>query len=134
MVSGDGNENGKKKKTRIGPNWQKSNFARAAHLFCTFLCHRFVRLQRGTSGNFLVTRFMEEMSLSLIFTLVTAAIVIFSPLLQNFMLFLQQKKVSFVFSLSLQLFSLFSFAGCRSTFSFFLSFSFSVFQICGHDN
>ena len=59
MLSGDGNENGKKK-TRIGPNWQKSNFARAAHLFCTFLCHRFVRLQRGTSRNFLVTRFMEK--------------------------------------------------------------------------
>ena len=105
MLRGDGNENGKKKKTRIGPNWQKSNFARAAHLFCTFLCHRFVRLQRGTSGNFLLTRFMEEMSLSLIFTPVTAAIVIFSPPLQNFILFLQQKKVFFVFfSLALALF------------------------------
>ena len=134
MLSGDGNENGKKKKTSIGPNQQKSNFARAAHLFCTFLCLRFVRLQRGTSRNFLVTRFMEEMSMSLIFTPVAAAIVIFSPPLQNFMLFLQQKKVSFVFSLSLQLFFSFSFAGCRPTFSFFLSFSFSVFQICGHNN
>ena len=44
---------------------------------------------------------MEEMSLSLIFTPVAAAILIFLPPLQNFMLFLQQKKVSFVFSLSL---------------------------------
>ena len=57
-----------KKKTRIGPNWQKSNFARQAYFFCTFLCLSFVRLQRGTSRNFLVTRFMEEMQLSLIFT------------------------------------------------------------------
>ena len=73
MLSGDGNENGKKN-ARIDPNWQKSNFVRAAHLFCTFLCLRFVRLQRGTSRNFLVTRFMEEMSLSLIFTPVAAAI------------------------------------------------------------
>ena len=94
-----------KKNARIGSNWQKSNFVRAAHLFCTFLCLRFVRLQRGTSRNFLVTRFMEEMSLSLIFTPVAAAILIFSPPLQNFMLFLQQKKVSFVFfSLALALF------------------------------
>ena len=104
MLSGDGNKNGKKN-ARIGPNWQKSNFSRAAHLFCTFLCLRFVRLQRGTSRNFLVTRFMEEMSLSLIFTPVAAAILIFSPPLQNCMLFLQQKKVSFVFfSLALALF------------------------------
>ena len=47
-----------KKKTRISPNWQKSNFARGANFFCTFLCLCFVRLQRGTSRNFLVTRFM----------------------------------------------------------------------------
>ena len=58
MLSGDGNENDIKKKTRISPNWQKSNFARGANFFCTFLCLCFVRLQRGTSRNFLVTRFM----------------------------------------------------------------------------
>ena len=43
-------------------NQQKINFARAAHFFCTFLCRCFVRLQRETSRNVLVTRFMEEMS------------------------------------------------------------------------
>ena len=40
----------------------KNNFALAAHLFCTFLCRRFARLQSETSRNILVTRFMEEMS------------------------------------------------------------------------
>ena len=34
-------------------NQQKSNFALAAHFFCTFLCRCFARLQRETSRNFL---------------------------------------------------------------------------------
>ena len=70
MLSGEGNENGRK--TTTGLISKKSNFARAAHFFCTFLCLCFSRLQRGTSRNFLVTRFMEEMLLSLIFTPVAA--------------------------------------------------------------
>ena len=55
-----------------------------AHFVCTFLCRCFARLQRETSRNFLVTRFMGEMSyvflitfffsLPLIFTLVAASI------------------------------------------------------------
>ena len=49
-------------------NQQKSNFARAAHFFCTFLCRCFARLQRETSRNVLVTRFMEEMSYVFPFT------------------------------------------------------------------
>ena len=32
------------------------------HIFCTFLCPCFARLQRKTSRNFLVTRFVDEMS------------------------------------------------------------------------
>ena len=64
-------------------NWQKTNFARAEPFFCTFLCRCFARLQRETSRNFLVTRFMEEMlyvvlftffPLPLIFTLTTTSI------------------------------------------------------------
>ena len=39
-----------------------SKKARAAHFFCTFLCRCFARQQRETFRNFLVTRFMEEMS------------------------------------------------------------------------
>ena len=60
MLSGEGNENGEKNNNRS--SWQKKNLALAAHLFCTFLCRRFARLQSETSRNILVTRFMEEMS------------------------------------------------------------------------
>ena len=49
-------------------NQQKNNFALAAHFFCTFLCHCFAWLQCETSRNFLVTRFMEEMSYVFSFT------------------------------------------------------------------
>ena len=132
MLSGEGNENGRK--TTTGLISKKSNFARAAHFFCTFLCLCFARLQRGlpeTSWLHVLWRKCCCRSFSPRWPL---TILIFSPPLQNFMLFLQQKKVSFVFSLSLQLFCQFSFAGCRPTFSFSLSFSFSVFQMCGHDN
>ena len=64
-------------------NWQKNNFARAAHYFCTFLSRCFAQPERETSRNFLVTSFMEEMlyvflftlfSLPLKFTLVAASI------------------------------------------------------------
>ena len=54
-------------KTTIGLI-SKSNFARAAHFFRTFLCRCFARLQRETSRNFLVTRFMEERSYVFPFT------------------------------------------------------------------
>ena len=46
--------------------WEAS--VRAAHFSCTFLCRCFARLQRETSRNFLVTRFMEEMSYVFSFT------------------------------------------------------------------
>ena len=65
MLSGEGNENGEK--TTIGLVYQKNNFALAAHLFCTFLCRCFARLQSETSRNILVTRFMEEMSYVFLF-------------------------------------------------------------------
>ena len=62
-----------------------------------------------------------------------ASISHFPPPLQNFHIVLPTKNVSFVFYLSLY-FSL-SFAGLSPTFSFSaLSFYFSIFQICGHDN
>ena len=41
-------------------NQQKSYFARAAHLSCTFLCRCFARPQRESSRNFLVTRFLRK--------------------------------------------------------------------------
>ena len=53
------------------------------HFFCTFLCRCFARLQRETSRNFLIRRFLGQVSyvflftcflLSLIFTPVTVSI------------------------------------------------------------
>ena len=55
-----------------------------------------------------------------------------------FMLFFQQKSVSFVFlALALDLwrpFSRWASLACQLIFSFSLSFSCSIFKICGHDN
>ena len=55
-----------------------------------------------------------------------------------FMLFFQQKNVSFSFfisrSKSLLPFFLLNFAGLPPTLSFSLCFSCCIFQICGHDN
>ena len=59
MLSGEGNENGEK--TIIGLISQKATLYEQ-HIFCTFRCPCFARLQRKTSRNFLVTRLMEEMS------------------------------------------------------------------------
>ena len=72
MLSGEGNEKAEEKKQQQQKNnrsnQQKSNFARAAHFFCTFFCRCFAPLKRETSRNFLVTRFMEEMSYVFLFT------------------------------------------------------------------
>ena len=129
-------------------NKQKSNFTRAAHFFCTFLCRCFERLQRETSRNFLVTRFMEEMSYvsrSLFFTgahfhlaLVAASISHFVTAVTKFLCCSSNKKLSPLLILSrsksLSPFFSLSFAGLPPTFSFSLCFSCSIFQICGHDN
>ena len=61
------------------------------------------------------------------------------PPLQNFHVVLPTKKIAPLFffishSRSLSPFLLLSFAGLLPTFSFSLSFSCSIFQICGHDN
>ena len=94
-------------------NLRKSNFARAADIFCTFLCQCFARLQRETSRNFLVTSFMEEMSYVFSFTffftaahfhlaLVAASISHFVTAATKFSCCSSNKKnVSFVFYLSL---------------------------------
>ena len=68
----------KRPKQSVGLTSKKKKVGTCSTLFCTFLCRCFARLQRETSRNFLVTRFMEEMlyvslflffSLPLIFTL-----------------------------------------------------------------
>ena len=129
-------------------NQQKSNFARAAHFFCKFLCRCFAQLQRETSRNFLVTRFIEEMPYVFPFTffrcrsysltLVDASISHFVTAATKFSCCSSNKKMSPLFfisrSRSLSPFFSLSFAGLPPTFSFSLSFSCSIFQICGHDN
>ena len=72
MLSGEGNENGEKNKNRS--NKQKSNFPLTVHFFGTFLCRCLARLQRETLRNFLVTRFLEEMSYVFSFTLFFIAV------------------------------------------------------------
>ena len=58
MLSGEGNAK-ERRETTIGLICKKSNFARAAHFFCAFLCRCFARLQRETSRNFLGPVYME---------------------------------------------------------------------------
>ena len=105
MLGAEGNENGHKTTTAL-----ISNFARAAHFFCTFFCRCFARLQRKTLRNFLVTRFMEEMSQVFLFPFFFTAARFHLGCRQHFsfshrcykifMLFFQQL---FFFSLSLSL-------------------------------
>ena len=136
MPSGEGNT-GERWKTTIGLISKKNNFARAAHFFCTFLCRCFARLQRETSRNFLVTRFMEEMSYVFSFTffftaahfhlvLVAASISHFLTAATKFSCCSSNKKMSplsFIpSSRSLSPFFSLSFAGLPPTFFFFSVF------------
>ena len=139
MLSGEGNA-GEWWKTTIGVISKKTNFARAAHFFCTFLCRCFTRLPRETSRNFLVTRFivfMEEMSYVFSFTffslpvffylaLVAASISHFVTAATKFSsCFSNKKNVSSVFisrSKPLWPFSSLSFTGLPPTFFFFSVF------------
>ena len=146
MLRGEGNENCEK--TIIGLISKKAT-SHEQHIFCTFLCRCFARLQRKFSINFPVTRFMEEMSnvvrvpvhfffTALIFALVAASISHFLTGATKFSCCSSNKKMSPLFfisrSRSLSPFFSLSFAGLPPTFSFSLSFSCSIFQICGHDN
>ena len=144
MLCGEGNENGEK--TTIGLISKKATLHVQHTFFCTFLCRCFARLRRETSRNFSVTQFLEKtsyvfsftFSMPLIFTLhwwpqafVTTATK-FSCCSSN------KKKCFLCFfiscSRSLSSFHSLSFAGLPPTFSLSLSFSCSIFQICGHDN
>ena len=129
-------------KNNNGSNQQKSNFTRAAHFFCTFLGRCFARLHRETSrrrytlfgGN--VVRVLVHFFFTCIggrqhFSFCHRRHKIF-------MLSFQQKNVSFVsLSLALDLCRFFSRSASlayRLLSLFPLSFSCSIFQICGHDN
>ena len=133
-------ENGKK--TITGLISKKSNFVGAAHFFCTFLCRCFSRLQRETFRNFLVTRFMEELSYVFSFTIFSLPLIftfhwwplafpILSPPLQNFHVILPTKKCLLCFlSLALDLcrpFSRWASLACR-LLSLFLCLSLALYS------
>ena len=116
MLSGEGKAlRTVKNSNRFNQQMSMRNFACAAHFLCTFLCRCFARLQRETSRNFLFTRFMEKMSyvfslvhffsLPLIFTLhLCRQHFSFCHRRDKIFVFLfQQKNVSFVFDLPLQI-------------------------------
>ena len=91
MLGGEGNEKGEK--TTICLIGKKETLYVQHTCFCTFLCRCFARLHRETSRNFLVTRFIEDISYLFLFTLFfhscsfspwwPLAFLIFSPPLQN---------------------------------------------------
>ena len=111
-------------------------------MFCTTTTWNFQRLLSYTFyGGNVVRVQVHFFSLPLIFTLhwwPLAFLIKLPPPLQNFHVVLPTKNVSFVFYLSaLNLcrpFPRWASLACRTTFSFSLSFSCSIFQICGHDN
>ena len=149
MLSGEDNA-GDRRKTTIGLNSKKKKQQQLStcsklFFFFSFPCRCLARLQRKTSRN---RFFMGEMSYLLSFTFFHCRS--FSPYIGGrqhfsfcqsrykiFMLFFHQKMSPLFFtsrSRSLSPFFSLSFAGLPPTFSFSLSFSCSIFQICGHDN
>ena len=119
------------------------------HTFCVYFFAFVLHDYNVTSRNFIVTRFMGEMSYVFSFTffftaayfhlaLVAASISHFVTAATKFSCCSSNKKMSPLFFISrsrslLPFFSL-TFADLPPTFSFSLSFSCSIFQICGHDN
>ena len=61
MLSGDGNKNSAKKNQLVQLAKKKKKLWTGSTLFLYISCHFFTRLERETSRNVLVTRFMEEM-------------------------------------------------------------------------
>ena len=138
MLSGEGNKNGEKKKT-IGLISKKATlhvqYTLFVHFFAVVLYHYNLKLPE-TFWLHVLWRKCRTCCCSLFFSL-PLGFLLFSPPLQTFHVILPAKKspLSFISRSNclLPFFSL-SFAGLSPTFSFSLSFSFSVFQICGHDN
>ena len=138
MLSGKGNAGGWWK-TTIGLIW--SFLIISLPLFCPTTTWNFQKL--------LSYIFMEEMLYVFLFTffftaahfhlaLVATSISHFVTAATKFSCCSSNKKMSPLFfisrSKSLSPFFSLSFAGLPPTFSFSLSFSCSIFQICGHDN
>ena len=147
MLSGEGNA-GDRRKTTIGLNSQKKQQQQLST--CSTFFFFFISLPLScttTTQNFqkpffyggnVVRVIVHFFSLPLIFTLHwwPLAFLILSSLLQNFHIGFQQKMSPFFISRSRSLSPFFSlsFAGLSPNLSFSLSFSCSMFQICGHDH
>ena len=144
MLSGEGTQT--VEKTTIGLMNKKSNLESASRfflyislpLFCTTTTWKFQKrpsytFYKGNVVRVLVPFFFHCGSFSPWWPLV---FLFFSPQRQIFHVVLPTKNVLRFLcrSSSLSLFFALSFAGLPPLFSFSLSFSFSIFQICGHDN
>ena len=129
-------------KTTIGLISKRATLHVQHTIFCTFLCRCFPRLQRETSRNFLVTRFLQGMShvLSFIFFSLPLIFTFHGGRLhfsfshhryKIFMVFSQQKKCLLCFLLSpkisVTLFSRWPSLVCR-LLSLFLCLSLSLYS------
>ena len=134
MLSGEGNVNGET--TTIGLISKKATL----HVQHTFFVHFFAVVLHDYN-----VKLPETSWLHIFFTeahfhlaLVAASISHFVTAATKFSCCSSNKKMSPLFfisrSRSLSPFFSLSFAGLPPTFSFSLSFSCSIFQICGHDN
>ena len=143
MLSGEGNENGEKK--TIGPISKKATFHVEQGCSTLFFVNFFAAVLHDYNVKLQETFWLHTFSggnvLRSFSTWCLLAFLIFSPPLQIFHVVLPAKNVFFVFfiSRSSSLSPFFSppalsFAGLSPTFSFSLSFSVSIFQICEHDN
>ena len=146
MLRGEGNDNGKKI-TTIGLIGKKGTL----HVQHTFLCISLPLFCTTTTWNFqeiLSYNFFGEnvvrvlvrffFSLPLIFNLYCCPLAVVTAAAKFSCCSSNKKNVSFVFfifcSRCLSPFISLSLAGLPPTFFFSLSFSCSIFQICGHDN
>ena len=137
MLSDEGNENSEK--TKIGLISKKATL-HVQHTFCVHffavLLHDYNVKRPEASWLHVLSRKRRTCSCSLFSHCRSfsprrpLAFLIFSPPLQNFMLFLQQKMPPMFFLSRSSSFPRRTSLAFRLTFSFSLSFSSSVFQIC----
>ena len=139
MLSGEGSENGEK--TTIGPISKTATFHVEQGCSTLFSVNFFVVVLHDQNVKLQETSWLHVLwrkCRTLIFNLVSASISHFLTAATNFSCCSSSKKclLSFFLSRSSSLSPFFSlnFAGLSPPFSFSLSFSFSIFEICEHDN
>ena len=145
MLSGEGNS-GERWKTTIGLISQKKATLHVQHTFFVHffavVLHDYKMKLPETSSSHVLWREYHTCSRSLFFTaayfhlaMVAASISHFVTAATKFSCCFFNKKLSHLFSISRsRSLSPFISLSLPPTFSFSLSFSCSIFQICGHDN